>query len=113
MDWDEDHQESNQTDEIKMIEVKGSLQQEDVGNHEKEHRSTHPIKQPQGSVGRNNRHQRQVHRHAVTRPRLNKIKWPIGKVEILSRKVKFYPVSINEPQCLPDHDGVEGNSEID
>jgi hypothetical protein len=110
---DKDHQKRDQADQIKVIQVLGLIEKEDVGEGQKKEQHCQPVAEACEDAEREKSQEIKVMVHSVSRPGGHPFKPIISEVEVWLDKVAPDAIHLKVAADFPEHDGSEAQAKND
>ncbi len=110
---DEDQQETNQADEVEMVEISSFFEEKNIGEAEEEQNSTDAIPETEGNKDGKDSQSYKVKVHSFSWPGLNPIKTIVGEVKDWVDPITPNPVMGEIAPHFPKHNDAKSNTEVD
>ena len=106
-------QQTDQADEIEVVQMIGLVEQEDVAEADEKQRCRQSVAEPDRNQKRQHPQGGEVPIHSIAGQRMDPLEAEIFEEELRFDVVPRNPVVLNVPNHLPQHDGAERDAEKD
>src|SRR3989304_4517643 len=104
----EDEQQADETNQIVVVEIPCLVEQEDVGDAQKEQRRAQAVAEAEHDASRQDAERAEVQVNEGSGPGPNPAEAEVREVEFRMDVVSGDPASMEKLGQLPEHDGAEG-----